>query len=165
MALQATRFLLKLFSILSSPGDGSGGPVGELTIDQSFGSGTGSNQADGRLFDVRTLAASTSETLNLQTLLDEFGNALGAAEVVVFAIRAATANGGSLRITPSLTEPWNDLLGASGQHDLRPGGALVLFSTADGDYPITAANRQFDVENLDGSAPATFTLYALVRTS
>lgn len=165
MALSGTRFLLDLISVLESPGDGRGGPVGHLTIDEAFGSGTGDRQADGRLFDVRTLAASSAETINLQTIADEYGQALGAAEVVVFVLKAHAGNGGNLRVAPSLTEPWTDLLGANGQHDLRPGAALVLFSTADGDYPITAGNRQFDVENLDGGATATFTLYALVRTS
>ncbi|MEO0602309.1 MAG: hypothetical protein AAF211_12780 [Myxococcota bacterium] len=165
MALQGTRFLLDLFSVLETPGDGSGGPVGHLTIDEAFANGTGNRQADGRLFDVRTLAASAVETINLQTILDENGQALNAAEVVVFVLKAAETNGGNLRIDTGLTDPWTDLLGATGQHDLRPGAALVLFSTADGAYPITSAARTFDVENLDGAAVASYTLYALVRQS
>ncbi|MEM6927705.1 MAG: hypothetical protein AAF602_12300 [Myxococcota bacterium] len=165
MALQSTRFLLDVFSVLRTTGDGSGGPVGQLTIDQAFANGVGANQADGRLFDVRSLAASGVETINLQTILDENGNALNAAEVVVFVLQASSANGGNLQIDVGLTDPWTDLLGASGQHDLRPGAALVLFSTADGAYPIASSARTFDVENLDAGGTASYTLYALVRTS
>lgn len=165
MALSGARFLLDLFSVLETLGDGTGGPVAHLTLDERFASGTGDRQADGRRFEVRTLGASAGETLNLQTDLDEFGNALAAAEVVVFVLRAHASNVGNLRVTPGAVEPWNDLLGATGQHDLRPGAALVLFSTADGDYPITAGNRQLDVDNLDGGNPASYTLYALVRQS
>jgi hypothetical protein len=165
MALRQARFKLHVLSQLAPAGDHSGGAIGETTIDESYGSGTGDRQADAELYDVRSLAASGSETLNLQTILDANGVALGAAEVVDFVITADPANGDTLTIEPSAAEPWNDLLGAAGEHALKPGASLVLHSTQDGDYPITAGNRQIDVTNDDGAAGASYTLHVIVRRS
>lgn len=165
MALRQARFKLHVLSQLAPAGDHSGGAIGETTIDESYGNGTGDRQADAELYDVRALAASGSETLNLQTILDANGVALGAAEVVALVIKAAETNGDTLTIEPSAAEPWNLLVGAAGAHALRPGASLVLQSVNDGDYPVGASNRQIDVTNDDAGAAASYTLHVIVRRS
>lgn len=164
MALRVARFRLQVLSQLSPTGDKVGGALGETLIDERYASGTGDRQADADLFDVRTVVGLATDTLDLQTVNDSNGVALGAAEVVDFCITASESNTGNLRITPAAATPWNGLLGAAGEHDLKPGASLVLHSTQDGDYPISAGNKALEIENL-GAASAVYTIHVIVRRS
>jgi hypothetical protein len=137
------------------------GPIGETTIDERYAPGIETRQGNAEHWSQRELAPSGAETLNLQTLLAGDRRPLAAVAVVDLVIVAAETNRAPLRLTPAAAEPWVELLGAEGRHDLRPGAALLLHSPI-GAYPVAPSSRQFDIENL-GAESATYTLHVIVR--
>lgn len=172
MALQpGARVKLDIFAQLAALSGYKGGPYCDTpSVDQAFGSGSGSNQAENLHCSARNLAASTSETINLETIPNGNGVGLGAAEVVVFIIQAAVANTSNIRVDDSPATPWLALLSSSGatddaQLDIAPGCTVALIAPPDGSYPVNAGSRSFDVTNLDGANAADYTLFVLTRDS
>lgn len=158
------HFDLKLFARQVAGGDyGSGIPV-EVTISEVLASGTGSGQATKVFQDVRTLALSTDENLDFQTLLDPFGTALGLTKIKWLIIQAASANAADLRLTPGSANGWDAFLSPSAalgpdipQLDVQAGTALVLVNSAAG-YVVDAAHKVLNVENLSGAASGIYTI-------
>lgn len=143
------------------------GPDGEIKIDEEFGSGSGDNLAENLHASSRNLGASANETIDLQTILNGNGAALNAAQVVVFIIKAAATNTGTLRIDDSSTNPWSALLSSSGatddaRLDIAPGACLALVSTGNATYPVSGTSKTFVVTNTVAAA-ATYELFVLTR--
>lgn len=138
-----------------------GGPIGETTLDERYAPGIETRQGNGEHWSRRILPVAGAETLNLQTLLAGDGAPLAAAELVDLVIVAAERNQGPLRVSPAAADPWVELFGAEGWHDLRPGAALVLHGPI-GAYPVRPDSRQIDIENL-GAESAIYTLHVIVR--
>lgn len=104
------------------------------TISRPIGSGTGANQADQVFADTRTLAASSSEDLDMAGVLT---NALGAtvtfASVKALIIQAAAGNTNDVVVGGAASNAFASMFGdATDTIKVPPGGFLVL-----GDFGAT----------------------------
>lgn len=151
-------------------GDESGGAVCEFSLSERLASGTGLRQADNPHIDVRTLAASASETIDLQGLTNANGATPTVAEVVAILLYADPANVGNLRIDDSPASNWSSLFTSSGGTDdaqltLPPGAFILAGCVQAAAYAVDAGNRQFLVENLDGSNAGSYTIFLFTRAA
>jgi hypothetical protein len=101
-----------------------------MSQDIQLGSGTGYGKADIAFFDTRTLAASTSENLDLAGVLtDAFGQTIAAAKVKAIEIENPEASLSTLTVGAAAS---NTFLGpfTSATHsvDLKPGDKAVFVS-------------------------------------
>lgn len=165
-----TKIFVAIFAQLTPDGDNSGGKIAEVSVDLGWSSGSGDNQADGVFHDSRTLIASATETIDLQTILDGNGNALGAAEIAALIIECPQSNQGDIQMDDSAATPWLAWLASSGATDdatltLKPGVSQILVAPLDGSYPVSAGAKLINFVNLDGANPNTYTITAIVRQS
>jgi hypothetical protein len=119
-----------IFGATQTGSNDFGGPTFDLMIDKimQFTSGTGANQADIVWADERTLAASSSEDLDLAGVLaDAFGATVAAAEVVAILVIADAANTNNVVIGDA-TSPIPLFGGTNPTHAVKPGG--VFFAAA-----------------------------------
>ncbi|MHC2578228.1 hypothetical protein ACVI1J_009682 [Bradyrhizobium diazoefficiens] len=107
--------------------------------DIQLGSGTGYGKADIAFMDTRTLAASTSENLDLAgALVDAFGATIAAAKVKAIMIENPEASLSTLTVGAAASNTFNGpFSGATHSVDLKPGDR-VLFVSRTG-WPVTAA--------------------------
>ncbi len=155
---------------LAPDGDETGGKIGEVLVDLLFANGTGTNQGDGLFFDSRVLTSSSNEDIDLQTILDGNGNALGAAEIAILIIQTPSTNLGTIEMNDSAATPWVSFLTSSGATDdaelkFPPGVTMFLTAPVDGSYAVTAGNKIINFLNLDGSNSNTYLLAVIPRTS
>ena len=88
-------------------------------------SGTGTDQADLKYFARRTLAAATSENLDLRgVLLDQFGNTLSIAKVKAIMISNPSTNDGVLTIGGAASNAWTAMF--TGTIDIPIGGCILI---------------------------------------
>lgn len=103
--------------------------------------GTGVGQANRLWADTRTLAASTSEDLDLAgSLLDALGGPFSLARVKGLIVAAAPGNTNNVVVGAAASNAWATLLGATHTVTLRPGAVLAVLageSDATG-YLVTA---------------------------
>ncbi len=130
-------------------------------------SGTGSGQGDLAFFDNRTLAASTSEELDLAGgLSDSFGVTLTFVEVVAIYIKAAAGNGGNIAIGGAAA---NAFLGpfadATDIINLAAGESFVITNMATG-WPVTAATADLlKILNDDSGAAGSYDVTIIGRSA
>lgn len=87
--------------------------------------GTGTDQADLKYFARRTLAAATSENLDLRGVLaDQFGNTLSIAKVKAIMISNPSTNDGVLTIGGAGANPWTAMF--TGTIDIPIGGCILI---------------------------------------
>lgn len=98
--------------------------------DIQLGSGTGYGKADIAFMDTRTLAASTSENLDLAgALLDAFGATIDAAKVKAIMIENPEASLSTLTVGAAASNTFNGpFSGATHSIDLKPGDRALFVS-------------------------------------
>ncbi|WLB43020.1 hypothetical protein QIH93_20960 [Bradyrhizobium ottawaense] len=98
--------------------------------DVQLGSGTGYGKADIAFMDTRTLAASTSENLDLAgALLDAFGATINAAKVKAIMIENPETSTSTLTLGAAATNTFNGpFSGAAHSIDLKPGDRALFVS-------------------------------------
>jgi len=106
--------------------------------DIQLSSGTGYGKADIAFMDTRTLAASTSENLDLAgVLVDAFGATINAAKVKAIMIENPEASLSTLTVGAAASNTFNGpFSGATHSVDIKPGDR-VLFVSRTG-WPVTA---------------------------
>lgn len=113
-----------------------------FTYDKSVNlpNGTGAGQADMLWTDTRTLAASTSEVLDLAgSLVGAFGATLTFARVKGLLIRAADGNTNDLLIGGAASNGFASWVGdPTDKVKIKPGGLLLLMAPGAIGYPVTA---------------------------
>lgn len=128
-------------------------------------SGTGAGAADLRFTDTRTVAASSSEDLDLAGVLaDAFGSTLTFVKVKGLFISAAAANTNDVVVGNASSNAWAALLGATGTITLRPGATLgVMAGAADATgYTVTADTGDLlKVANSAGSTSVTYDIVVI----
>lgn len=153
-----TTFLLRFFSQPTPPGDYDGGPTAEVGIDDAWPNGVATGQAD-KVWqdDSRSLAASASENIDLQTETDVYGTALGLVDVRMLIISTPTTNLGTIRMVVDLTDAaeWTAWIKSGGatddaHMDFPPGTTVVLFNRVDNAFPVAAGDKTLEFLNLDG---------------
>ena len=143
----------------------SGGSVAVLT-DVYLSNGTGSNQADRVAYDDRTLGASASEDLDLQTLTaTSTGAAVGLVELRSITLKAGASNGANLTVGPGSSNGLLSLFAdPSDKIKLAPGATLTLVAPSDGAYPVSGTNKVLSVSNTDASSSSSYSIL-LIGTS
>jgi hypothetical protein len=112
-------------------------------FDVTLATGTAAGQADLLFDDTRTLAASTSEDLDLAgALTSALGATLTFVKVKGLLVAAAPGNTNNVVLGAAASNAWSALLGATGTVTLRPGAAFAVFagSADSAGYAVTAGN-------------------------
>lgn len=101
-----------------------------LAADIVLGSGTGYGKADIAFYDIRTLVASTSESLDLSgALTDAFGQTILAVKVKAIEIENPEASLSTLTVGAAASNTFNGpFSGATFTIDLKPGDKAVFVS-------------------------------------
>lgn len=117
-----------IFSATQKGSNDFGGPTFEPLLDLAlaFANGTGANQADIVYLDERTIAASSSEDLDLAGVLtDAFGAVITAAEVVAIIVVADAGNVNNVVIGDA-TAPVPLFGGTNPTFAVKPGGFIAM---------------------------------------
>jgi len=120
--------------------------------------GTGANQMDIIWHDQRTLAATTSENLDLAgSLTDTYGTTLTFVKVKFIYVGAATANGGLIQVGGAASNAFvNWVANSSDIIQVRAGGAFILYTPDATGYAVTAGTDDILKINNTDSAEATY---------
>lgn len=126
-------------------------------------SGTAVGQADLVFHDRRTLAASTSEDLDLAgVLLDPLGQVLTFARIKGIVVAAAAANTNDVIVGAAATTPWDRLLNATGTVTVRPGGVFAAFGGAADAVGYTVTPATGDLLKVANSGAVTSVTYDVI---
>lgn len=132
-----------------------------------FANGTGASQANILFTDTRTIAASTTEDLDIRgtSLVDSFGNDLACVELKALMVFASSANtnnvvlGGDANSVPFLST-------AATTVSIKPGGAFVLLDPSAGGVAVTADTGDIlQVANSGGTTTVTYDIVAFCSAS
>lgn len=142
-------------------GDFGGTRVDIPGFDFFWPSGTGANQIDVPFYDVRTLAGSANEDIDLQALTGADGASKSCAEVRMLMVYNPSTNGDAIHVKPSASNGWTALLAdATDVAKIQPGTWFLFGCGADGKYPVSASDKSINVANQDGSAATYHILVA-----
>ncbi len=137
------------------------------TTAMEFVDGTGLNQVDMVYTETRTVAASTTEDIDVDAggLLDAFGQVFTIAELKALIICAATANTNTVTILGDANSvPVLDTAAAT--MDLKPGGCFVFVDPSAAGVPVTAATGDIiQVENTAGGTTVDLNILILGSSS
>lgn len=124
--------------------------------------GFGANQADRLFTDTRTLAASTTEDLDLAGgLVDAFGATLTLARVKGLIVVAAAGNTNNVQVGGAAANQFlNWVADATDKLNVRPGGVLALFAPDATAYAVTGATG--DLLRIGNSGAGTSVTYDIV---
>lgn len=129
----------------------------------SFANGTGAGQVNAAFYDVRTIAASGTDSLDLNAVLtDALGVSLIFTKVKFIYIVADPGNTNNVVVGAAGSNPFIGLLNATGTITLRPGmGFLAFAGLADATgMAVTAATG--DLLLLTNSSSGTGVKYTIV---
>jgi hypothetical protein len=124
----------------------------------TLATGTGADQADLIFHDQRTIAASSSEDLDLAGVLaSAFGATLTFVELKGLVIAAATGNTNNVRVTRPASNGVPLFLAASDGIDVPPGGVFAWLNPGDGDVTVTAGTGDLiTVANSSSGSTVTY---------
>lgn len=123
--------------------------------------GTGADQASQAFSDERSLAASTSESLDLAgSLVDAFGNTITFTKIKVMLVMADAANGDNIEVGGAATNAFASFLGDASDVVIVPPGGLILITAPDANgFAVTAATGDLlKINNADSGAAGTYTI-------
>ena len=130
----------------------------------TIANGTGASQADILWHDQRTLAASTSEDLDLSgSLTDSFGTTVSLVRVKAIIVSAASDNGGLIQVGGASSNQFiNWVADASDVVQIRAGGFMLLAAPDATAYAVTAGTGDLlKIANTDGAAAGTYDIYII----
>lgn len=132
-----------------------------------FASGVGANQADLLFCDTRTIAASSSEDLDLAGVLaDAFGATITMAEVVAIIVFADAANTNNV-VLGDATSPVPLFGGTNPTFAVKPGGFFAVGApNASGLLTVGAGSTDdLKVANSSSGSSVTYTIAVLGRSA
>lgn len=121
--------------------------------------GTGTGKGDQMFADTRTLAASTSESLDLNTssIKDAFGNALNFTKIRAIIIMADKANGALINMGDAASNAFVGPIGATGIVGVAAGD-FHCFTSKVG-WTVTASTGDLlKIANTDSINPANYSI-------
>lgn len=131
----------------------------------ALASGTGSGQADRIFTDIRTLAASATENLDLAgSLVDAFGATITIVKLKAVIILADSGNTNDVQITRPASNGVPMFLAAGDGVPVQPGGAFVWVAPGAGVTVTAGTGDLLTITNSAGSSGVTFTVI-LIGTS
>lgn len=131
-----------------------------------FVNGVAANKADTIFSDVRTLAASGSETLLLTaSLKDQFGNVITFAKVKALLIKASAANTNNVVVGNAATHAFQGPLDAATDTlTIPPGGSVLLLAPVNGWVVTASTNDNIKITNSAGTTGVTYDI-VIIGTS
>lgn len=133
-------------------------------LSAAFNFGTSIGQATQEFTDTRSLAASTSESLDLSgaTLKDALGNALAFTKVVVIIVQANPANGGNITVGPPASNGFVGPFGAASQTQIIDAGDWYMAVNQNGGWTVTNSTGDLlQISNTDSVNPGTYDIYII----
>jgi hypothetical protein len=133
----------------------------------AFTDGTGANQAKAAFADVRTLAASANESLDLAGgLTDAFGNAITFTKVKALIIEAAAGNTNDVLVGGAASNGFISLFGdATDVVKVKPGGAFAITAPDANGLAVTAGTGDLlKIANSAGGSAVTYTITVIGTT-
>lgn len=129
----------------------------------SFTDGTGANQAKAVFTDTRTITASSSEDLNLDALVDAFGNTIVGTKIKALAVQAASANTNDVVIGGAASNQLATLFGdVSDTIKVKPGGLFLVVAPNATGYAITASTGDLlKIANSSSGSSVSYTIAIL----
>jgi len=130
-----------------------------LKDERALTSGTGANQADLVFTDQRTLAASTTEDLDLNAVLtDAFGDVITMARVKAIIVKAADGNTNNVEVGGAATNALINWVGDATDKIVVPPGGIFLLATNDatGFLVTPATGDVLKIGNSAGGTPVTY---------
>ncbi len=131
------------------------------TTTASMATGTGASQADLLFSDQRTIAASSTEDLDLAgSLTDAIGNTLTFVKIKAIIITVASANTNNVTVSPATSNGFNGPFNAAADLvAIPPGGSLVATAPVSG-WTVTASTG--DLLTIANSGSGTGVTYDVV---
>jgi hypothetical protein len=132
-----------------------------------FSSGTGAGKIDKVWSDKRTIAASSSEELDLAGgLTDVYGGTVTLATVKMLAIVASSANTNDVVVGAASENAWDALLGDSGTLTLKPGQFFVTGLPSAAGMGVTASTADLlKVANSSSGSSVTYDIFLYGATA
>ncbi len=161
-----TSIEVTILSTLTKALDLPGASVTSPTAYQAqsvFSSGTSNGQANIVWHDERTIAASSSETLDLNgSLTDALGGSVALTKIKALLVKAATGNTNNVVVGNAAANAWfAPFDAATDTVSIQPGGWLVLVAPNAG-YTVTASTAdQLKVANSSSGTSVTYDIYIL----
>jgi hypothetical protein len=107
--------------------------------------------------DAGTIAASGTRSVDLQTALDAFGEAMALADVALLYVEhKETSVASSISVQANGANGFTNLLSATANLTLRPGDFMLVGAFTAGNLPVAAGNKVLDVINDDGANAADY---------
>ena len=120
--------------------------------------GAGLNKAENFFSDTRSIAASSTDSLDLSgALTNVYGVTLAFTKIKAIIVKAAAANGSTLQMTAPVTNGLAALFAAKGDAIMiKPGGIVAIIAPDAAGYAVTATSADLlDIINDDSSSPGT----------
>lgn len=163
MTLSAKLYAAIGFILSGSPGEGSNEHEVDASLTpQEFTTGSGANQANHAFADERTLAASTSENLDLYGgLTDGLGQTINFANIKAILIKADAGNGGNIVVGAAASNPFlAGLAGTTPSFAIPPGGVFQISNPAG--WTVTdSSNDQLKIANSDSGASGKYSIFII----
>jgi len=123
--------------------------------------GTGADQANQAFSDERTLAASTSESLDLAgSLTDAFGASITFTKIKAMLVIADEGNGDNIEVGGAASNGFASFLGDASDVVLVPPGGMFLLTAPDANgFAVTASTGDLlKINNADSGAAGSYTI-------
>lgn len=127
----------------------------------TISNGSGAGQADMIFQDQRTLGASASESLDIQTgaLTDIFGNAITLSKVKAIIVTALGTNTNNVLVGGAGSNAFSGPFGSTTDYaTIVPGGMLVLVAPTAGGYTVDGTHKLLKVANSAGTTGVTYNI-------
>lgn len=135
----------------------------EKIIEIALASGTGAGNADQMFSDRRTIAASSSESLDLAGAVTDFvGTTFTFAKVKLILVTAATTNTNDVLVGNGGTNPWSALLAADGEVALKPGDGFMAWANTATNSGWAVGAGSSDILFIANSGSGTEVVYDIV---
>jgi len=134
------------------------------TYNIPFANGIGANKAEAIFHDTRTIAASSTDSLDLSgTLLDKFGTTVAFTKIKGIVVSAAPGNTNDVQVQSSVTNGMvNMFLATSDGVVIQPGGVFALTNPTAGGYGVTIGTGDLlDIINSGAGTSVTYDIIIL----
>jgi hypothetical protein len=151
-------------SVSGSPDLGSAVHKFSETFSNLFDNGTGADQINQVFSDTRTLALSTSESLDLAGgLTNGLGAAVTFTKVKAIIVIAAAGNGDNIEVGGAASNALVNWVGdATDVVNVPPGGMFMITAPDATGFAVTASTGDLlKIANADSAASATYTVILL----
>lgn len=135
----------------------------DLNLMTQFLDGTGANQANQAFTDKRTIAASSTDSLDFAGgLTDAFGNTLTFTSVKALIIHPSAANTNNVEIEEPASNGVGLFDAAGDMISLKPNGKFVWIDPTAAGLPVTAGTGDLlDINNSAGGSTVEYTIIVI----